>query len=208
MSIVATEGFSGSVTADTAAARVAPGAYALAIDVRDAVVAYHEAVCSPRLLDDEAHIGATYGLLSDVTQLRLSIDEWTHRLLEDRINELRARLDLIAERLSERRWWWPWQRDGIAEVVDHRIGIAVVEVDVVVVDGSLAAASVVLVVGDEPFRLTDSCWWVREDGRWAATECPVGPAASAEFGFPEQAEGEGHRFVLTDGAGWEETRRT
>lgn len=201
------EGFSGSVTTD-AAARVAPGTYALAIDVRNAVVAYHEAVCSPRLLDDDAHVGATYGLLSDVTQLRLSLDEWTHRLLEDRVHELRARLELIGERMGERRWWRPWHRDGLGDMVDHKVGISVIEVDVVVVDPSLAAASVVLVLGDEPFRLTDPCWWVLERGRWAATECPVGPAASAEFGFPEQAEGDGHRFVLTDRAGWEETRRT
>jgi hypothetical protein len=171
-------------------------------------VAYHESVWSPRLLDGDPHGEATYGMLSDGTQLRLSVDEWTERLLEDRIQELRARLDRIGERLGERRWWKPWHRDGVDAMLDHRTGVKVIEVDVVVVEPTLAAASVVLVLGDEPFRLTDPCWWVREHGRWAATESPVGPAAAMELGFPEAARGDGHRFVLTDGAGWEETRRS
>jgi hypothetical protein len=202
------DGVRGAVAAGAPAARLAPGSYALALEVRDAVVAYHESVCSPLLLDDEAQVGTTYGMLADTTQLRLSFDEWTQRLLEDRIHELRARLDRVGERVGERRWWKPWHRDGLDAMVDHREGVRVIEVDVVVVDPSLAAASVVLVLGDEPFRLTDPCWWVREHGRWAATETPVGPVAAFELGYPEHAVGEGHRFVLTDGAGWEETRRS
>ena len=195
-------------TQGTRPAPLAPTGYALATDVRAAVVAYHEAVCSPLVLDDDALVGATYDSLAERSQRSISLDEWTRRLLEDRIRELQARLEVVGERLAERRRWWDRRRPvGVQPMLDHRNGIRVIEVDLTVVDPRTAAASAVLVLGDQPLRLTGPCWWVFEGGRWAATECPVGPAAAAEFGFPEQAEGTGYRWVLSDGGGWEETRR-
>lgn len=181
---------------------------ALALEAREAVVAYHEAVCSPRVLEDDALVGTTYDALADATRERISFEEWTRRLLEDRIRELQARLEVVGERVGERRHWWQRRgRRGLQPFVDHRQGISVIEVDLVVVDANLAAASVVLVLGDEPLRLTGQCWWVRERGRWVATECPVGPAAAAEFGFPIDPKGTGYRWVLSDGGGWEQTHR-
>ena len=193
-------------TSDAHPTSVAPAPYALATTVRDAVVAYHEAVCSPRVLDDDALVGATYDALAEATRRSIGLEEWTRRLLEDRIRELQARLEVVGERL-ERHWWNRRAAGGLQPVIDHRTGISVVEVDLEVVDPALAAASVVLVLGDQPLRLTGQCWCVREHGRWSATECPVGPAAAAEFGFPEQARGAGYRWVRSDGAGWEQTRR-
>lgn len=182
--------------------------FALALEAREAVVSYHEAICSPRVLDDDALVGVTYGALTEATRERISFDEWTRRLLEDRIRELQARLEVVDERIGVRRRWWQRRRAaGLQPFVNHRNGISVVEIDLVIVDPNLAAASVVLVLGDEPLRLTGQCWWVRERGRWAATECPVGPAAAAEFGYPIDARGTGYRWVLSDGGGWEQTER-
>lgn len=188
--------------------RIATSPYAHALEAREAVVAYHEAVCSPRVLDDDALVGATYDALAESTRARISFDEWTRRLLEDRIRELQARLEVVGERVGERRRWWQRRGTGAMKpIIDHRNGISVVEVDLVIVDANLAAASVVLVLGDEPLRLTGQCWWVREHGRWVATECPLGPAAAAEFGFPIDAQGTGYRWVLSGGGGWEQTHR-
>lgn len=188
--------------------RITDTPYALALEAREAVVAYHEAVCSPRVLDDDALVGATYDSLAVATRARISFEEWTRRLLEDRIRELQARLEVVGERVGDRRHWWQRRSEGaIKPIIDHRNGISVIEVDLVIVDANLAAASVVLVLGDEPLRLTGQCWWVREQGRWVATECPLGPAAAAEFGFPIDALGTGYRWVLSGGGGWEQTHR-
>ena len=195
-------------TSDANPTRIAPAPYALATDVRDAVVAYHEAVCSPRVLDDDALVGATYDSLAQTTRDQIALDEWARRLLEDRIRELQARLEVVGERVAERRLWWSRRRPGgLQPILDHRTGISVVEVDLVIVEPHLAAASVVLVLGDQPLRLTGQCWWLLEHGRWVATESPVGPAAAAEYGLPEQAEGTGFRWVRAGAAGWEQTRR-
>lgn len=188
--------------------RVTSAPYAAALEVREAVVAYHEAVCSPRVLDDDTLVGTTYDALATATRARISFEEWTRRLLEDRIRELQARLEVVSERTGDRRRWWQLVRRGaLRPIVDHRNGISVVEVDLVVVDPALAAASVVLVLGDEPLRLTGQCWWVRESDGWKATECSVGPAAAAEFDFPIEPNGTGYRWVLSGDGSWEETRR-
>jgi hypothetical protein len=195
-------------TSNSQSTRIVSAPYAAALEVREAVVAYHEAVCSPRVLDDDALVGTTYDALATATRARISFDEWTRRLLEDRIRELQARLDVVSERTGDRRRWWQLVRRGTLQpIVDHRNGISVIEVDLVVVDPALAAASVVLVLGDEPLRLTGQCWWVRESDGWKATECPVGPAAAAEFDFPIEPNGTGHRWVLSGDGSWEETRR-
>ncbi len=195
-------------TSSSSTTRLPASAYAVALEAREAVVAYHEAVCSPLVLDDDALVGATYDGLAESSRARISFEEWRHRLLEDRIRELQARLEVVGERVGERRHWWQRRGTGALQpIIDHRNGISVVEVDLVIVDTNLAAASVVLVLGDEPLRLTGQCWWVRERGRWLATECPLGPAAAAEFGYPIDAQGTGYRWVLSGGGGWEQTHR-
>ena len=64
-------------TSDAHPTSVAPAPYALATTVRDAVVAYHEAVCSPRMLDDDALVGATYDALAEATRRSIGLEEWT-----------------------------------------------------------------------------------------------------------------------------------
>jgi hypothetical protein len=205
---VVAEGRPGVNISSSQSTRTTSAPYAAALEVREAVVAYHEAVCSPRVLDDDALVGTTYDALATATRAQISLEEWTRRLLEDRIRELQARLEVVGERTGEgRRWWQRGRRAAMAPIIDHRNGISVIEVDLVVVDGGLAAASVVLVLGDEPLRLTGQCWWVREADGWKATECPVGPAAAAEFDFPIEANGTGYRWVLSGDQSWEETRR-
>lgn len=174
--------------------------------LRDQVVAFAQACGSPRIQADDGVAAATYAALSRAAQGQLTLDDWTRRLLEDRSRELEQRLEVLTARLSEGRK--ARRGEDLVALLDHRAGPRVIEVDLTIVSSDLAAASVVMALGDYPLHGSRTMWWVREDGEWRPTDVavddPMGPStvgATAD----ELDNGDRYRWVLSDHT-WEDTR--